>query len=210
MEQNIKTILTEMVQEGGSDLLVAAGFHPSFRKHGGLEVFKDRPKYSVAEVQNILKDLLTDQEISSLKKHKDLDFAVQINLGDLGQCRFRGNAFFQKSGPSVVLRSIPREIPSLDELGLPVDIGQGLMEWHQGLVLVTGPTGAGKTSTLAALTDYANSTRPQNIITLEDPIEFVHRPKKFGRAETGRDAHRFLRFCTTRRLAGRPGHHSGG
>ncbi|MCA9775977.1 MAG: PilT/PilU family type 4a pilus ATPase [Candidatus Eremiobacteraeota bacterium] len=167
-----------MVQEGGSDLLVAAGFHPSFRKHGGLEVFKDRPKYSVAEVQNILKDLLTDQEISTLKKQKDLDFAVQINLGNLGQCRFRGNAFFQKSGPSVVLRSIPREIPSLEELGLPVDIGQGLMEWHQGLVLVTGPTGAGKTSTLAALTDYANSTRPQNIITLEDPIEFVHRPKK--------------------------------
>lgn len=178
MEQNIKTILTEMVQAGGSDLLVAAGFHPSFRRHGGLEVFKDRPKYSVAEVQAILKDLLTDQEITSLKKAKDLDFAVQISLGDLGQCRFRGNAFFQKSGPSVVLRAIPRDIPTMEDLGLPVDIGQGLMEWHQGLVLVTGPTGAGKTSTLAALTDYANSTRPQNIITLEDPIEFVHRPKK--------------------------------
>lgn len=178
MEQSIKTILTEMVQDGGSDLLVAAGFHPGYRRHGGLVVFKDRPKYSVAEVQGILKELLTEPEIASLKKQKDLDFAIQMSLGDLGMCRFRGNAFFQKSGPSVVLRSIPRAIPSLAELGLPVDIGQGLMEWHQGMVLVTGPTGAGKTSTLAALTDYANSSRAQNIITLEDPIEFVHRPKK--------------------------------
>lgn len=178
MEQSIKTILSEMVQDGGSDLLVAAGFHPSYRKHGTLEVFNDRPKYSVAEVQTILKDLLTEAEIATLKKQKDIDFAVQLNLGELGSCRFRGNAFFQKSGPSVVLRSIPRSIPTMEELGLPVEIGQGLMEWHQGMVLVTGPTGAGKTSTLAALTDYANSTRPQNIITLEDPIEFVHRPKK--------------------------------
>lgn len=178
MEQSIKTILADMVGNGGSDLMVAAGFHPAYRKHGQLVVFKDRPKYSVAEVQNILKELLTEPEIATLKNRKDLDFAIQMQLGDLGQCRFRGNAFFQKTGPSVVLRSIPRKIPTLEDLGLPVDIGQGLMEWHQGLVLVTGPTGAGKTSTLAALTDYANSTRPLNIITLEDPIEFVHRPKK--------------------------------
>lgn len=178
MEQSIKSILTEMVRDGGSDLLVAAGFHPGYRKHGRLQVFTDRPKYSVAEVQGMLKDLLTEPEIATLKKQKDIDFAVQMSLDDLGDCRFRGNAFFQKSGPSVVLRSIPREIPTMEELGLPVEIGRGLMEWHQGMVLVTGPTGAGKTSTLAALTDYANSTRSQNIIALEDPIEFVHRPKK--------------------------------
>lgn len=178
MEQNIGSLLTEMIQDGGSDLLVAAGYHPAYRLHGSLKTFKDRPKFTVAEVQNILKEILTEAEINNLKKAKDMDFAYQAQLGSLGHCRFRGNAFFQKSGPSVVLRSIPRSVPTLAELNLPVDIGQGLMEHHQGMVLVTGPTGAGKTSTLAALTDFANSTRALNIITLEDPIEFVHRPKK--------------------------------
>ena len=178
MGQSVKTILSEMVQDGGSDLLIGSGFHPSYRRHGTIQVFEDQPKYSVVDVQNILRELLSDAEIGTLKKEKDIDFAVQLKLGDLGSLRFRGNAFFQKAGPSVVLRAIPKEIPTLESLGLPVDVGQGLMEWHQGLVLVTGPTGAGKTSTLAALTDYANSTRAQNIITLEDPIEYVHRPKR--------------------------------
>lgn len=178
MEQSITTLLAEMITEGGSDLLVAAGYHPAFRLHGSLRVFKDRPKFSVVEVQNMLKELLTEAEINTLKKNKDIDFAYSAQLPDLGNCRFRGNAFFQKSGPSVVLRSIPRQVPTLQGLGLPVEIGQGLMEHHQGMVLVTGPTGAGKTSTLAALVDFANSTRPLNIITLEDPIEFIHRPKK--------------------------------
>ncbi len=177
MEQSIKTILAEMINDGGSDLLVAAGYHPGYRLHGTLRVFKDRPKFSVAQVQGMLKEILTDAEIQALKKTKDIDFAYQTQLEGLGTCRFRGNSFFQKSGPSIVMRAIPREVPTLGELGLPVEIGQYLMDFHQGMVLVTGPTGAGKTSTLASMVDYANSSRAMNIITLEDPIEFIHRPK---------------------------------
>ncbi len=157
--------------------MVAAGFHPAYRLHGKLKTFKDRPKFGVADVQGMLKEVLTEAEINTLKKAKDMDFAYSAQIGELGHCRFRGNAFFQKAGPSVVLRAIPREIPTLESLNLPVDVGQSLMEHHQGMVLVTGPTGAGKTSTLAALVDCANSARALNIITLEDPIEFIHRPK---------------------------------
>lgn len=178
LEQGIGLYLGEMIRDGGSDLLIAAGYYPAYRIHGRLKTFKDRPKFSVLEVQNMLKELLTEAEINGLKKQKDLDFAYQMQLEGLGNCRFRGNAFFQKSGPSVVLRSIPRVVPTLEGLNLPVDIGQGLMEHHQGMVLVTGPTGSGKTSTLAALVDFANSTRSMNIITLEDPIEFIHKAKK--------------------------------
>ena len=176
MEQGINTLLAEMIQAGGSDLLVAAGYHPAFRLHGRLEIFKDKPKHAVTDVQKMIKHMLADAELATLKERKDVDFGYQTKLGELGNCRFRGNVFFQRSGPSVVLRAIPRAIPTLADLSLPVDICEALMNHHQGMLLVTGPTGSGKTSTLAALTNYANATRPLNIITLEDPIEFVHRP----------------------------------
>ncbi len=178
MEQTIHQHLAEMIQDEGSDLLIAAGYHPAYRRFGRLKTFKDRPKFSVQDVQVMIKAILTETEIATLKKNKDIDFAFQADIPNYGLRRFRCNAFFQKAGPSIVLRAIPVEVPTLEGLNLPVDIGQGLMDAHQGMVLVTGPTGAGKTSTLAALVNYANKTRSLNIITLEDPIEFVHQPSK--------------------------------
>ncbi|MGE0489481.1 MAG: type IV pilus twitching motility protein PilT [Vulcanimicrobiota bacterium] len=168
----------EMVQQGGSDLLLAAGYHPAMRKYGTLVSQTDRPKMSIEDIDKILVQLLSDSELEVFRQQQDMDFAYQIELPGEGFCRFRANAFVQRHGPSLVFRSISRRIPTLAELGLPEVLGKQLMEFHQGFVLVTGPTGAGKTSTLAALIDYANRTRPLNIITLEDPIEFVHVPKR--------------------------------
>ena len=178
MEFNVNLLLMEMVQQGGSDLLLAAGYHPAMRKYGTLVTQSERPKLTVDDVERMLMQLMSDSEIEVLRQQQDMDFAYQIELPGEGFCRFRANAFFQRFGPSLVFRSISRKIPSLADLGLPENLGKDLMEFHQGLVLVTGPTGAGKTSTLAALIDYANKTRSQNIITLEDPIEYVHVPKR--------------------------------
>lgn len=178
MELNVNLLLMEMVQQGGSDLLLAAGYHPAMRKYGVLVTQSERPKLTVEDMERMLLQLLSESELEAFRQQQDMDFAYQIELPGEGYCRFRANAFTQRFGPSLVFRSIARKIPSLNELGLPENLGTDLMEFHQGLVLVTGPTGSGKTSTLAALIDHANRNRSQNIITLEDPIEFVHVPKR--------------------------------
>lgn len=178
MDLNVNLLLMEMVKQGGSDLLLSAGYHPAMRRYGTLVSQTDRPKLTTDDIERMLVQLLSDSEIEVLRQQMDMDFAYQIELPGEGFCRFRANAFFQRYGPSLVFRSISRKIPTLAELGLPESLGKDLMEFHQGFVLVTGPTGSGKTSTLAALIDYCNRARPLNIITLEDPIEFVHVPKR--------------------------------
>ncbi len=178
MDFNVNILLMEMVQQGGSDLLLAAGYHPAMRKFGTLVSQTERPKLSVDDIEKMMMQLLSEAELEVFRQQMDMDFAYQIELPGEGYWRFRANVFCQRHGPSLVFRSISRKIPTLVELGLPEELGRQLMEFHQGFVLVTGPTGAGKTSTLAALVDYANRTRPSNIISLEDPIEFVHVPKR--------------------------------
>jgi twitching motility protein PilT len=171
-------LLLEMVQQNGSDLLVAAGYPITMRKYGELVHLGDGELLSTDAVQDALTQVLSEAELETLRTAQDMDFAYQVEHPTDGFCRFRANAFFQRFGPSLCFRSIPREIPTLAELGLPEELGPSLMEFHQGLVLVTGPTGSGKTSTLAALVDYCNARRPLNVITVEDPIEFVHPTKR--------------------------------
>ena len=170
-------LLLEMVQQNGSDLLVAAGYPVTMRKYGSL-IALNPEILSEETVNDCLCQVLSEPEVESLRNQQDMDFAYQVEHPTQGFCRFRANAFFQRHGPSMCFRSIPREIPTLADLGLPDELGPGLMEFHQGLVLVTGPTGCGKTSTLAALVDFCNRTRPLNVITVEDPIEFVHPTKR--------------------------------
>ncbi|MBI3930113.1 MAG: PilT/PilU family type 4a pilus ATPase [Armatimonadetes bacterium] len=169
----------EMVQQGGSDLLIGANYRPAMRRFGQLVPLGNHPPLATEHLDAILAQVLSESELEVFRQEMDMDFAYQIELpGGGGFCRFRANAFTQRFGPSMVFRSIPRQIPSLAQLNLPEALGRNLMEFHQGLVLVTGPTGSGKTSTLAALIDYANQSRPLNIITLEDPIEYVHHANK--------------------------------
>ena len=178
MSMDMNQLLLEMVQQNGSDLLVAAGYPLTMRRYGSLVHLAGEAKLEQETVEGLLRQVLSETEMETLRAQQDMDFAYQIEHPSMGFCRFRANAFFQRFGPSICFRSIPREIPTLAELGLPEELGPNLMEFHQGLVLVTGPTGCGKTSTLAALVDYCNRSRPLNVITVEDPIEFVHPTKR--------------------------------
>jgi twitching motility protein PilT len=167
-----------MVEKQGSDLLVAAGYPLTMRKFGALVTLGEKEPLTSDQVDEMVVTVLSEAEIETLKQQQDMDFAYQIEHPSDGFCRFRANAFYQRFGCSMVFRSIPRDIPTLAELGLPEELGPNLMEFHQGLVLVTGPTGCGKTSTLAAMVDHCNRSRALNIITIEDPIEYVHRTKR--------------------------------
>jgi twitching motility protein PilT len=125
-----------------------------------------------AELESYITEVLTPSQVKILREGNDLDFSYVSADGG----RFRVNVFRKETGIGAAFRSIPTTMPSIDQLGLP-PIVRKLCDYHQGMILVTGSTGTGKTTTLASMIDYLNSTRPLNIISLEDPIEFVHRSK---------------------------------
>ncbi|HXH83024.1 MAG TPA: type IV pilus twitching motility protein PilT [Candidatus Tectomicrobia bacterium] len=157
-----------MFDTGASDLHMVAGQPPILRVHGDLE----RVKYDVLEeemLRAMLYEIAPEQKIKIFEETGDVDFGYEIP----GVARFRCNYFMQKYGCGAVFRQIPTKIMTADELGLPPILKKAAM-LHKGLVLVTGPTGSGKSTTLAAMVDHANKHRKDHIITIEDPIEFVH------------------------------------
>ena len=156
----------------GSDLHLSTGNPPIIRINGELEML-DHPPLGDAELREILLEICSQEEIDQLNETGDLDFGH--TYGD--QARFRANYFQQKYGIAAVFRTIPTEILSADDLSLP-DICRKFAGLKKGLVVVTGPTGSGKSTTLAAIIDHANETRSDHILTVEDPIEFVHKSKK--------------------------------
>lgn len=160
-----------MIEQHASDLHLSVGSQPQIRKHGELEgiAFKVMTEELLRE---LLFEILNDEQKKSFLREKDLDFAYEIpSLG-----RFRANYFLQKRGMGAVFRVIPNEILSAEDLGLPKQVLR-FAELNRGLVLVTGPTGSGKSTTLAAIIDYINLNRKDHILTIEDPIEFVHQNK---------------------------------
>lgn len=181
-----------MQEMGASDLHLASGVPPIVRVHGTLERLP-RQELSAAEVVSMIREILTDAEIRRLQDEKNLDFALAYGTPEQGgPWRFRGNAYFQKNGPNLVLRAIGSAVPTLEDLGLPSDLAR-LVGYHQGLVLTTGQAGSGKTATLAALIDVVNSSKPVHIITVEDPIEFIHPNKRalVNQRQVGRDVESF-------------------
>src|SRR6185503_4594896 len=174
---DVATLLLFTKESGGSDLHLSAGAPPMVRVHGEMRKLTlpggaEAPPLTPDEFRTLLFDLLTDSQKSRLDADTELDFSLTIGK----DTRFRGNVFFQDRGLSSVFRVIPTQIKTCDELGLPPVI-KGLAELEKGLVLCTGPTGSGKSTTLAALIDLVNSTRRGHILTVEDPIEFVHKPR---------------------------------
>jgi len=154
-----------------SDLHLVAGQQPALRIHGDLE----RVKYKVLDnddLRAILYEITPEEKIKEFEETGDLDFAYEIP----GLGRYRVNYFMHKDGIAAAFREIPQEIKTIDELGLPT-ILKRLALLPRGIVLVTGPTGSGKSTTLAAIVDEANRLRKDHIITIEDPIEFVHKSK---------------------------------
>ncbi len=157
-----------MHQQGASDLHLVAGNLPAMRIHGELKKLKSEP-LSDAQLRELLQELAPKEVWETYENTGDADFAYELE----GVARFRANYFCQKFGAAAVFRLIPSKILSCEALGVP-DAVRRLAYLGKGLVLVTGPTGSGKSTTLAALVDEANRNRRDNIITIEDPIEFVH------------------------------------
>lgn len=170
---SIADLLKVLVDNRGSDLHLQAGEVPMGRIDGELGRFSMDP-LSEERVYELIKEILgSDEKVEEFKKRKDVDAAITV--GDIG--RFRVNLFFQRNLPGAVLRTIGTSILTLDDLGLP-EILKKVAELNQGLILVTGATGSGKSTTLAAIIDHINATQNSHIMTLEDPIEFVHQNKQ--------------------------------
>ena len=189
---DVATLLLFTKEVGGSDLHLSAGASPMVRVHGEMRKLTTPEGGEVQpmpadEIRTMILDVLTVAQKSRIEAEKELDFAMVI-----GAARFRGNVFFQDRGLAGVFRVIPTEIKSCEQLGLPPVI-KNLAELEKGLVLCTGPTGSGKSTTLAALIDHINATRRGHIITIEDPVEFVHKPKlcMVNHREVGRNTKSF-------------------
>ena len=159
-------------QQGCSDIHLAVGIPPMLRMHGDLLPIKFRD-LRAAELEGYLTEILTRNQAEYFAKGNDLDFSYVSTEGG----RFRVNVFRKETGIGATFRAIPSEVPTLEKLQLPAIVTK-LCDYHQGMILVTGSTGTGKSTTLAAMIDHLNQTRKLNIISLEDPIEFVHRSKQ--------------------------------
>ncbi len=166
-------LLRYLKDKSGSDLHLAAGLEPRIRRHGALEPVEKWTALTDAALQELLREVASPHQWEEYTASRDLDFAYGLE----GVARFRANYLQQENGAAAVFRIIPERIVPLEELKLPRAI-ESLAHLQQGLVLVTGPTGSGKSTTLAAVIDRINATYSKHIVTIEDPVEFVHQNKK--------------------------------
>ncbi len=185
---SIDALLERMVARSASDLHVTVGTPPAMRVNGALERYQDVPDLSPEDTHQMLYRILSTEQQKVLEINRQIDFAHSIP----GLARFRVNVFFQRGTLGAAFRLIPADIKTLEELGIPTAL-HALTEKPRGLVLVTGPTGSGKSTTLAALIDEINRKRSEHILTIEDPVEFVHRHKRciVNQREIGPDASSF-------------------
>ncbi len=169
----IEMLLQEVINQHASDLHLQVGLPPMLRIDGALTPVANTPSLDVETTERLIFSILDSEQKQILLKDKEFDFSFAF--GDLG--RFRVNAFHERGNIAAAMRLIPNDIPTLAELGLPAVV-ESFADYPRGLVLVTGPTGSGKSTTLAALLDKINSERSEHIITIEDPIEFTHKSKR--------------------------------
>jgi twitching motility protein PilT len=188
-KMDIGSLLKEAVDRCASDLHLTVGLPPIFRKNGAI-MRKDAPFLTEQETELAAKELMTEKQYNRFMKRGELDFSYA--LSDIS--RFRINLFRQRGSIALSIRVIPFQILTLDQLGHP-NVIKKLIHNTRGLVLVTGPTGSGKTTTLAAMVDYINSERSCHILTLEDPIEYLHKHKKsmLNQREINTDSKSFSR-----------------
>ncbi len=188
MDIDFADLLMEVVKRRASDLHLSAGAHPTVRVRGKLSALDEYPKLSSSDTREIVYSILTGDQRQRLETDWQLDFAYSIP----GHARFRVNAYYQRGAIGAAFRLIPFGLTSIDELGLPPAVHE-FTRRPRGFVLVTGPTGSGKSTSLAAMIDEINSTRDEHIMTIEDPIEFLHGHKKciVNQRELGSDAQSF-------------------
>jgi twitching motility protein PilT len=187
-ELHVNDLLQRVVDLGGSDLHLTVGIHPSVRVHGEVKPLTEFPKLNGSEIRRMIYAILTQKQRE--KFETDLELDTSHSVPQVG--RFRVNVFLQRDSVGAVMRTIPFEIVPLDQLGLPASVRQ-FAELPRGLVLVTGPTGSGKSTSLASLVDIINVSKPCHIMTVEDPIEFLHNHKMaiVNQREIGEDTHSF-------------------
>jgi twitching motility protein PilT len=184
----IDGLLDALWQVRGTDLLLTAGLPPQVRIRGDLHPVPGREPLYGGDIDQFLADLLTAEQAAAWRTHHDYDFSFSWR----DHARVRGNAFSQRGHTALALRMIPQDVPTMAQLGLPPVLGHFARQ-HQGLVLVTGPTGSGKSTTLAAVIDQINTDRACHILTIEDPIEYVHQHKRsaVNQREVGSDTASF-------------------
>lgn len=184
---NIQELLNFSVQQGASDLHVTAGMPPLIRVDGDIRRINVDPM-DHKEVHALIYEIMNDKQRKGYEEHLESDFSFEVP----GLARFRVNAFVQNRGAAAVFRTIPSKVLTMEQLGMG-EVFKKISNNPRGLVAVTGPTGSGKSTTLAAMIDYINSTKYEHILTIEDPIEFVHESKKslINQREVHRDTHGF-------------------
>ncbi|MHC8341552.1 type IV pilus twitching motility protein PilT [Pseudomonas sp. HLT2-19-2] len=184
---DITELLAFSAKQGASDLHLSAGLPPMIRVDGDVRRI-NLPALDHKQVQALIYDIMNDTQRVDFEKHLETDFSFEVP----GVARFRVNAFNQNRGAGAVFRTIPSKVLSMDDLGMG-EVFRKITEAPRGLVLVTGPTGSGKSTTLAAMIDHLNTHRHQHILTIEDPIEFVHESRKclINQREVHRDTRSF-------------------
>src|SRR4051794_18100705 len=187
MNFDFADILLEVIQAGASDLHLTVGSPPMVRERGKLRPL-DYPMMTSQDTREIVYSILNNDQRKKLENEWQIDLSYSVP----GKARFRVNAYFQRAAIGAVMRTIPQDIPEIDTLGVP-PILLDFIRKPRGFVLVTGPTGSGKSTTLAAMLDRINEERHEHIMTVEDPIEFLHRHKNcvVNQRELGSDAHSF-------------------
>jgi twitching motility protein PilT len=188
---DVKAALRELVEKGGSDLHLKVDSSPLFRVNGELTMDESAPRLSAEDTEDALRALLSDEvKLAEFAQEHEVDFSFEIQ----DVARYRINAFQQRGVISMACRAIPHRISTIDELALPSVIRE-LAEEERGIVLLTGTTGSGKSTTLAAMIDHMNQTMSKHIVTIEDPIEFVHTDKRsvINQREVGMDTASFKR-----------------
>jgi twitching motility protein PilT len=188
MAATMHDLLTLMIERGASDLHVTTGTYPQVRLHGKLTPLSQFEMLTPQDTQRLAYSVLNEGQKQKFEEENELD----LSFGIQGLARFRCNVYRQRGAVAAAIRVIPVKIRGFDELGLPPIVEQ-LAERPKGLILVTGPTGSGKSTTLAAMVDKVNSERAEHIVTIEDPIEFVHQHKKcmVNQREVFSDTHSF-------------------
>jgi twitching motility protein PilT len=187
-------VLTRMAEERASDVHLSAGFAPAMRVRGRIVPLEEYGVLLPQQTRDTVYSLLNDDQRKRFESHKQLDLAYAVP----GVARFRVNCFFQRGSISAAFRRIPVEIPQLEELGLPAVL-EDFCRKPRGFILVTGPTGSGKSTSLAAMIDIINREREEHILTIEDPIEFLHSHKRciVNQREIGADAEGFSLALTS-------------
>jgi twitching motility protein PilT len=193
MDIDFADLLMEVVHRKASDLHLSSGAHPTVRVRGKLTPLEDYPKLSPTDTREIVYSILSGDQRQRLETDWQLDFAYSIP----GHARFRVNAYYQRGAIGAAFRLIQFRLTSIDDLGLPSAVHEFTRK-PRGFVLVTGPTGSGKSTSLAAMIDSINSSREEHIMTIEDPIEFLHGHKKciVNQRELGSDAQSFSAALT--------------